>query len=250
MAQFDLKKIFQVAATLGTTRTCAFDPIDEIGAIVKKYDVWLHIDASYAGIAFICPEHRHFMRGIDHADSFNCSPHKWLLTNNGCSVIWYQNSKWIVNSLSLYKQAINEDSDNLGMIPEFRQWQISTARPFRSLRLWFVLRLCGTEHLQEHIRRGCALAKQFEALCRADCRFEIIGCVHLGLVCFRLKGSNELNQLLLQTILDRKKVFLLFGEVKNVTFLRLAIGSKSTAPLDIQYTWNEISQVATAIQNK
>lgn len=151
----------------------------------------MHIDAAYAGTALICHEYRYLMRGIEFADSFNCAPHKWLLINNGCSVIWYQNSKWIVNSLSMYKQAINEDSDKFHMIPEYRHWQFSTARPFRSLRLWFVLRFYGIENLQEHIRRGCALAKQFEALCSADNRFEIVGNVHLGLVCFRLKASND-----------------------------------------------------------
>lgn len=235
--------------SLGTTRTCAFDPIDEIGPIAKKYDIWLHIDAAYAGTAFVCPEYRHLMRGIEFADSFNCGPHKWLLINNGCSVIWYQNSKWIVNSLGAFKQAINENSDNLDMIPEYRQWQISTARPFRSLKLWIVLRLYGIENLQEHIRRGCALAKQFEALCCADNRFEIVGSVQLGLVCFRLKESNELNQILLDTILKRKNIFLLSGEFKGVLFLRLAIGSKA-APHDIQYTWHEISIVASELRPK
>lgn len=149
----------------------------------------------------------------------------------------------------MYKQAIDEDSDDLEMIPEFRQLQISTARPFRSLRLWFVLRLYGVENLQEHIRRGCTLAKQFEVLCRADDRFEIVGNVRLGVVCFRLKGSNEMNRALLQRISNRKNIFLLFGEARDVFFMRLAIGSKLTTPSDILCTWNEISKVATEIQN-
>lgn len=38
-----------VVATLGTTGTCAFDNIDEIGPICKEYNIWLHIDAAYAG---------------------------------------------------------------------------------------------------------------------------------------------------------------------------------------------------------
>ena len=38
-----------VVATLGTTSTCAFDNMNEIGLICKEYDMWLHIDAAYAG---------------------------------------------------------------------------------------------------------------------------------------------------------------------------------------------------------
>lgn len=38
-----------VIATLGTTGTCAFDNLDELGPICKKYNMWLHVDAAYAG---------------------------------------------------------------------------------------------------------------------------------------------------------------------------------------------------------
>lgn len=38
-----------VIATLGTTGTCAFDNLKELGPICKEYNMWLHIDAAYAG---------------------------------------------------------------------------------------------------------------------------------------------------------------------------------------------------------
>jgi aromatic-L-amino-acid decarboxylase len=38
-----------VVATLGTTITCGFDNLEELGPICKKYNMWLHIDAAYAG---------------------------------------------------------------------------------------------------------------------------------------------------------------------------------------------------------
>lgn len=50
--------IFQAVNTLGTTSSCTFDRLDEIGPVCNKYDVWLHVDAAYAGSAFICPEFR------------------------------------------------------------------------------------------------------------------------------------------------------------------------------------------------
>lgn len=41
-------------ATLGTTNCCAFDRLDEIGPVCQQEDVWLHVDAAYAGTcAFI-----------------------------------------------------------------------------------------------------------------------------------------------------------------------------------------------------
>lgn len=28
-------------------------------------DMWIHVDAAYAGASFLCPEYRHFMKGIE-----------------------------------------------------------------------------------------------------------------------------------------------------------------------------------------
>lgn len=72
-------------ATLGTTNSCAFDNVVEIGNVCNEFKIWLHVDAAYAGSAFICEEYRHLMSGVEKADSFNFNPHKWLLVNFDCS---------------------------------------------------------------------------------------------------------------------------------------------------------------------
>lgn len=79
---------FYVVATLGTTCSCAFDRLDEIGVVANRENIWLHVDAAYAGSAFICPEFRYLMKGIELADSFNFNPHKWMLVNFDCSAMW------------------------------------------------------------------------------------------------------------------------------------------------------------------
>lgn len=56
---------FFVVVTLGTTSVCTFDDLYEVGLVCQEFDLWLHVDAAYAGNSFICPEYRHFMRGIE-----------------------------------------------------------------------------------------------------------------------------------------------------------------------------------------
>lgn len=47
-----------VVATLGTTGTGAFDALDELGEVCREEGLWLHVDAAYAGTAFVCEEYR------------------------------------------------------------------------------------------------------------------------------------------------------------------------------------------------
>uniref|UniRef100_A0A804L8A4 Tyrosine decarboxylase n=1 Tax=Musa acuminata subsp. malaccensis TaxID=214687 RepID=A0A804L8A4_MUSAM len=91
---------FFICATVGTTSSAAVDPISELGKIAKAFSMWFHIDAAYAGSACICPEFRHYIDGVEEADSFGMNAHKWFLTNFDCSVLWVQDRSDLIQSLS------------------------------------------------------------------------------------------------------------------------------------------------------
>ena len=78
----------KVCATLGTTAICSFDNLQELGLVCEREGLWLHVDAAYAGSMMICPEYQYLMRGIEHANSFNFNPNKWMLVNFDCSTMW------------------------------------------------------------------------------------------------------------------------------------------------------------------
>ncbi|CAM9246795.1 unnamed protein product, partial [Discosporangium mesarthrocarpum] len=91
--QQGLTPIF-VCASVGTTNTCAVDPVRALGELccrwgffagqgeeekgkTKGFVPWLHVDAAYAGAAAICPENRWLLDGLEYADSFIFNLHKW-----------------------------------------------------------------------------------------------------------------------------------------------------------------------------
>ncbi|KAF8797199.1 Aromatic-L-amino-acid decarboxylase like protein [Argiope bruennichi] len=102
---------FFVVATLGTTNTCSFDELDEIGEVCVREKLWLHIDAAYAGSAFICPEFRHILDGVEYADSFNFNPHKWLLVNFDCSAMWVKDQNEITEAFSVNPTYLKHDKE-------------------------------------------------------------------------------------------------------------------------------------------
>ena len=237
---------FFVVATLGTTSTCSFDNLYEVGQVARDHDLWLHVDAAYAGSSFICPEHRHWMRGIEFADSIDCNPHKWLLVNFDCSTLWIRDASYVVDSFNVDPVYLKHEMQ--GKIPDYRHWQIPLGRRFRSLKMWFVFRSFGVTGLQAYIRKHVSLAKYFEQLVEQDARFEVCFPVHLGLVCFRLRGqSNDVNEQLNHAINDSKVIHVTPTRVNDQFILRFAVCAKSTEKHDIDFSWREIQSQAEKV---
>lgn len=84
---------FIYVATIGTTNTCGMDDLQVIGPICNKENIWVHIDAAYAGSFSLCPEFRYLINGIELADSFNFNVHKAMQINFDCSPMWFKDAK-------------------------------------------------------------------------------------------------------------------------------------------------------------
>ena len=177
----------------------------------------MHVDAAYAGSSFICPEFRPLLDGVELAESFNFNPHKWMLVNFDCSAMWVRDSRLIVDAFNVDPMYLKHRHQ--GEIPDYRHWHIPLGRRFRSLKLWFVMRLYGVEGLQQHIRTQVKLAEQFADLVAKDSRFEMPVPSTMGLVCFRLKASNAVNETLNKNINDTGKIHITPSMIRFVKYI-------------------------------
>jgi len=115
-------------------------------------------------------------------------------------------------------------------------------RRFRALKLWFVMRYYGHAGLAARIRDHVAWAGELAGQITADPRFELPAPVPLSLVCFRLKGSDDINRELLEKVNASGEVFLSHTALHGRFVLRLAIGNYSTTRRHVQRAW-EIVQM-------
>nr|CAH7733330.1 unnamed protein product [Callosobruchus chinensis] len=237
---------FFVSAILGSTSSCSFDNLMDIGPICKAEPcIWLHVDAAYAGNAFICPELKYLLSGIEYADSFNTNPNKWLLVNFDCSCLWVKCRMKLTGALvvdPLYLQHANSDE-----AIDYRHWGIPLSRRFRSLKLWFVIRKYGLSGLQKYIRNHIRLAKHFESLVRKDPRFEVVNDVRLGLVCFRLVAPDNVNQNLLATINASGKLHMIPSMVRDKYIIRFCVTAENAVQEDVEHAWKVIAEHASEL---
>jgi len=242
---------FFCVSTSGTTSSGAFDPLEFIGKVCEKYNIWLHVDSAWAGSALICPEYRSLFTGLEYVESFAFNPHKWLRTNFDCCAMFVTNRYWLLSALSITPEYLKSKEYEQGLVSDYRDWSIPLGRRFRSLKLWFVLRMYGIENLQNQIRYHCSLANLFTSLVNTDERLEIPVPISLALVCFRLRKSsdkqsieewNQKNELFLSKIMESSTVYLVHTKLDGIITLRLAIGSPLTQEIHIHQTWKIIQQ--------
>jgi len=237
-----------VVATIGTTSSTAVDPLAEIGPICRLHDVWLHVDAAFAGTAAILPEKRYILNGAEFMDSFVFNPHKWMLTNFDCSAYFVKDPDALIQTFEIHPEYLKTGQD--AQVKNYRDWGIQLGRRFRALKLWFVIRSYGVEGLQVMVRDHLHLAEMFGQWVQADDRFELMAPINFSLVCFRINDGrpeselNELNTRLLEAINHTGKVFLTHTVLREKYVLRMMIGQRTTQGKHVRQVWELIKESA------
>ena len=239
----DLSDAAAVVATVGTTSTAAVDPVPAIADACEAAGVWLHVDAAYAGSAWVCPELRDSQAGVERADSLVVNPHKWLFVPMDCSALWSRRPEALRQAFSLVPEYLRT-SDEAESLSDYGP---ALGRRFRSLKLWAVLRCFGREGLQARIREHVRLAELFEGwVCDAD-GWELGAPRGFSLVCFRRDAPDEANEALLERVNRTGEVFLSHTKLEGRYVLRLAIGNARTTEADVRRVWEILQREAREV---
>ena len=234
----DLTDAAALVATVGTTSTTAVDPVPVLGDACEAAGVWLHVDAAYAGSAWVCPELRWSQAGVERADSLVVNAHKWLFTPMDCSLLWTRKPEALRAAFSLVPEYLrtSDEAENLS------DYGPALGRRFRSLKLWAVLRCYGREGLQARIREAIRLAELFEGLVRAEPGWEVCAPRAFSVVCFRTSGSDDENEDLLARANATGELFISHTRLDGRYVLRLAIGNERTTEADVRRAWDVLKR--------
>lgn len=220
---------FMVVATLGTTSTLAFDPLESIAEICVANHLWLHVDAAYAGSGFFLPQYRHYLKGITKADSYVFNAHKWLFTNFDCSCYFVKDTDLLINTFSANPDYLKRTEAD---VAQFKDWGIPLGRRFRALKLWFVLRNFGIAGIQQKLQAHIDLSVHFRNTIQHDAQWELMAPHVMNMLCIRYHPSsindiqtlNELNMSLLKKINSDGRFYLSGTMVEGNYLIRVVIG--------------------------
>jgi aromatic-L-amino-acid decarboxylase len=235
-AGYELDDAAAVVATVGTTSFASVDPVRALAERCRAAGAWLHVDAAYAGSSWICEEERWSQDGVELADSLVVNPHKWLLTPMDCSLLWTSRPDDFRRAFSLVPEYLRTPEDAYAL----SEYGPALGRRFRSLKLWAVLRCYGREGLQAIVREHVRLAELFAAWVDADPAWELVAPLRFSLVVFRLVGTDDENEALLERVNRSGELFISHTRLHGRYALRLAIGNARTTEADVRRAWDTL----------
>lgn len=237
-----------IIGNVGATGVGATDPIGELSAIAREFDLYLHVDAAWAGSAMICPEFREMWTGIDGADSIVINPHKWLGAQQHCTAHFVRDPSTLTRTLAAHPDYLH----TLGHseVVNYSEWGIPLGRQFRALKLWFVLRAYGLEGLRTMIRNHVAWSKQLCEKLRKAPNFQIVTEPMYSLFSFRYappsaSDLDALNLRLVEAINADGRVYLTQTRVDGRVVIRFQTGQFECTEADVMSAYDVITEIAS-----
>jgi aromatic-L-amino-acid decarboxylase len=221
---------FLVVASAGTTDTGSVDPLERIGEIAKKHNLWYHVDAAYGGYFLLTEQGKKAFKGIEMSDSFAIDPHKALFVPYGLGMLIVKDRDALMTSHyyeANYMQDAKVDDDEISpahLSPEL-------TKHFRGLRMWLPLKLLGLKPFRACLEEKLLLTKYFYEEVK-KLGFEVGPEPELSVATYRYISKkhepNAFNKRLMEEVVKDGRVFISSTMLEDRFMLRLAVLSFRT----------------------
>jgi aromatic-L-amino-acid/L-tryptophan decarboxylase len=235
-------KPIMVVGTAGTVSTGAIDPLAELAALCREFDLWFHVDGAYGGLAAVLPDAPAALMGLHEADSVAVDPHKWLYAplEAGCALV--RNPEKLRDAFAYHPPYYHFGVEAINYFDLGPQ----NSRGFRALKVWLALQQVGRDGYVQMISDDIRLARAlFE---RISLYPELEALTHsLSITTFRYVPADvdsgdakeasyldKLNLELLTQIQNSGKVYLSNAVIRGKFALRVCIVNFRTLLADVE----------------
>ena len=245
---------FLVVGTAGSVSTGAVDPLLEIGAICREFDLWFHVDGAYGALAAAIPDAPDDLRALSSADSVAVDPHKWLYAplEAGCALVRRPGD--LRNAFSYRPPYYHFDDNVLNLVDYGPQ----NSRGFRALKVWLAMQHIGRTGYIATIAEDMRLSRRLHGLFQAHPRFEALT-QSLSITTFRYvpadlrskvgepdveQSLDRLNRDLLERVEKCGEAFLSNAVIDGKFALRACIVNFRTSDQDIEALPGMLERIA------
>jgi L-2,4-diaminobutyrate decarboxylase len=237
------KTVMAVVANACQTAAGLYDPLRAIGEICIAENVWFHVDGAHGAGALLSPRLKHFMDGIELADSLIWDAHKMLRTPCICAAVLVRDQRRLDGAFAQDASYIFHEKDNPGF--DFVGRAVECTKAALGLKAFMALAETGEPGLTAYVERQTDLARDAAALIDAQADFEIAATPESNIVCFRLTEGMETASLeLRKRLLARGDYFVTHTVYRGGSWLRLTLMHPETVLDDVRDLLDQVRALA------
>lgn len=249
------EQVMAIVATAGTTDAGAIDPLADIAALAAEQQIWVHVDAAWGGALLLSGKYRHFLNGLELADSVTLDFHKQFFQTISCGAFLLKDARHY--QLMRYQAAyLNSDFDEEHGVPNLVSKSLQTTRRFDALKLWMGLEALGKKQYAEIIDNGVTLAQQVAQFVAEQPQLELVMQPQLASVLFRFRPENSdaasvalLNQRIGDALLASGSANVGVTEADGVTCLKLTLLNPTVCLEDVKVLLASVTACGQQLQN-
>ncbi|HEX9987903.1 MAG TPA: pyridoxal-dependent decarboxylase [Chloroflexia bacterium] len=178
----------------GTVNTGAMDPLGELAGIAEEHGMWFHVDGAFGALAYLSPDLRHMVAGMERADSVAFDLHKWLYLPFEAGCVLVHDREAHKRTFALVPDYLKHGDRGTASGPMwFSEYGLQLTRGFKALKVWMALKTYGAQKMSRLIRQNVAQAAYLGKLVEESPQLELLAPIELNVVCFRfvLPGLDD-----------------------------------------------------------
>ena len=216
---------FCLVASACSTPTGAFDPLEELGTLCQKNNLWFHIDGAHGMSALLSRKYRHLLKGADKADSVVWDAHKMMHMPSLVTFVLYKNKDSCLRTFEQKAPYLFDPEDR--EMAEFNPGQRTLECTKRSIALGLggCLTVYGEELFEQLIDTTFDLTKSAYELMESSTDFVPLHQPQSNILCFRYEPKNSSidHKRLRKKIVEDGHYYVTATEIHGQMALRLTL---------------------------
>ncbi len=222
---------FLVVATAGTTNAGAIDPLAGCASIARRFGLWLHVDAAWAGAAVLADDLRPLLDGIEFADSITFDAHKWLSVPMGAGIFFTRHRDAMDRAFRIETAYMPREAAGLDVVDP-HQHTMQWSRRFIGLKVFLSLVVAGESGYANALRHQAAMGDLLRVqLVQQGWRIE--NETPLPVVCFSDPGGADPHGIAMRVVKSGEAWISTTVLAGTKTVLRACITNYRTAAEDV-----------------
>lgn len=240
-------------STAGSTVRGAYDDIESLSLVAKKFDCWFHVDGAWGGAVAFSGQHKQLLNGSNKADSLTWDAHKMLGVPLMCGVLFVKEQGHFdrVCNIGDTSYIFHEGAERENLGPQ----SLQCGRRVDMFKMWLEYVFYGDQGFAHRIDNFMDLSAVAEARINAEPTLELQSKRWINNICFRSVPKADIDVTAFNKLV-REKLYKSGDSLVNVAYLgddltiRLIISNKDIGEQDINTFFDNWLAIAEATEQE